>query len=78
MGGVLGLCFFSSPHVWDSVFWGGGKNSGPPCTCKCNAKNINFFSSQKLTITKIYPIIDKNGKHNPEPTHTAGARRGWS
>ena len=19
--GVLGLCFFSSPHVWDSVFW---------------------------------------------------------
>ena len=22
---------FSSTHVWDSVFWGGGKNSGPPC-----------------------------------------------
>ena len=20
-----------SPHVWDSAFLGGGKNSGPPC-----------------------------------------------
>ena len=28
------------PHVWDSVFLGGGKNSSPPCTWDSLAANI--------------------------------------
>ena len=31
-GGLLALCFISSPHVWDSVFWGGGKKDDSPYT----------------------------------------------
>jgi hypothetical protein len=37
-GGVLGLCFFPSPHVWDSVFLGGGKKNRTPCTYGARTK----------------------------------------
>ena len=30
MGGVLELCFFSSPHVWDSVFLGVARRMSHP------------------------------------------------
>ena len=46
----------SSPNVWDSVFLGGGKNSGPPYTVRAaglDVAHIRLFRNGKKLVTFI-------------------------
>ena len=57
MGGVLGFCFFSSPHVWDFVFGGVARRMRHPVIVTVVIVTVAIVTVIIATVVRVTVVI---------------------